>query len=617
MTTQTWLELYLEMVPKSNGKTLPFTELDLAKGEFRSLRDRLTFTVQSKSVSDKPIIIGLDTETYTDASLLCITDSDGRVLEGNRTIPEIFNWLSSHNRSTYFVWNLSFDAMILLKGAPTEILKEAYWHEKNQDTEESSFVFNMNGIKIKYLYKKALELSNEHKTVRIYDAAQLYGKISLQAAAEKFLGKGKKEVGSKRFEKGLSRERLREIMDYSIEDSKLAQQLAEKWIVTFAGEFGYYPARYYSAGAIITEYLYRTLPRFPTFTIAPYKIQEMAYRGYYGGRFEIFQRGTFKEVWKYDINSAYPFAITQMPDFTNGTWTEIDETQIGAIWKVNPKTAGFFEIEANIPKDQEIGPFMFRIGNKVLNPVGRFRTVTTLSELVHVPYEWFRINRGFIFEPNSLDNPLADLMRSLYTVRLTKEEPQRTVYKILMNSVYGKTAQVKPRVGQLFSPIVAAYITGFTRALLLKASLGKPGLPIAFATDAIFSKIPLENLEIGPNMGQWTAEKHESLTLFMNGVYFLGKKAKTRGFSPKVIVDNRQVELTLDLVNRYLVNGKVNLTLIKPNPFKDSLRRGRNPGEFTENTREIDLNADSKRIWLTPLVSLEANQISKPFTFVG
>jgi hypothetical protein len=66
-----------------------------------------------------------------------------------------------------------------------------------------------------------------------------------------------------------------------------------------------------------------------------------------------------------------------------------------------------------------------------------------------------------------------------------------------------------------------------------------------------------------------------------------------------------------------LIDGKVKLTLLKPNPFKDSLRRGRNPGEFVENQREINLNADSKRIWLEPLASLASSQISKPFTFEG
>jgi hypothetical protein len=121
-------------------------------------------------------------------------------------------------------------------------------------------------------------------------------------------------------------------------------------------------------------------------------------------------------------------------------------------------------------------------------------------------------------------------------------------------------------------------------------------------------------------MGDFTLETHDSMTIFMNGVYFLGNKARTRGFSPKVMIDGELQELTLELVREKLKLGSklgknsFEIQTIKPNPLKDSLRRGLIPGKFEENSRIIDLNADTKRLWADELASLEASQISYPIT---
>lgn len=592
---------------------LPFEETDLDKGDFKTLRERLTFSRLIKS-GNRPTILGLDTETFTDAGLLCVADSDGRYLTGDRSLSELFRFLSSHGRNIYFCWNLSFDAMILLRGVPFEFLREVYLNEDVPGIE-----FDFEDIHVKYLYRKALELSAPHKTVRIYDASQLYGKLRLQTAGEKFLGRGKVDVGEKRFVRGeITPERQQEIVKYCIEDSRLCRDLASKWVETFAAEFGYYPSRFYSAGAIISEYIFLSLPRFPTFVSVPYPIQTFAYAAYFGGRFEIFKRGTFKNVYHYDINSAYPHAIANMPDFTEGEWfdwwTNPDD------YLLDPHTAGFFDVEANIPLNEPVGPFMFRIGTKVICPVGRFRTFATLAELRRVPPAHYSVKEGWVFVPKHPgNNPLSDLIRDMYGKRIVKDtEEQRTVYKVLMNSVYGKTAQVKPRVGKLFSPVLAAYITGYARGMLLDAALKAKDRLIALATDAVFSQVPLD-LPTGADMGFWTEKQHETFTIFMNGVYFLDGKPKTRGFSPEVEIDGKKVRLSADLVKVALSQGKpmFKIRFTKPNSLLDSLRRGLNIGEFAQYEREIDLNADTKRIWSEPLLSLEGSHNSYPIPLGG
>jgi len=58
----------------------------------------------------------------------------------------------------------------------------------------------------------------------------------------------------------------------------------------------------------------------------PKPVREAAKYGYAGGRFEIFRLGRIadKTIYSMDINSAYPYAIQQLPNLTTGTWTHVD-----------------------------------------------------------------------------------------------------------------------------------------------------------------------------------------------------------------------------------------------------------------------------------------------------
>ena len=50
---------------------------------------------------------------------------------------------------------------------------------------------------------------------------------------------------------------------------------------------------------------------------------------------------------------------------------------------------------------------------------------------------------------------------------------------------------------------------------------------IAFETDAIFTRVPLD-LDIGPGLGQWEETVYDSLTYFMSGYYFATKADGTQ-----------------------------------------------------------------------------------------
>jgi hypothetical protein len=488
--------------------------------------------------------------------------------------------------------------MVILKTVPENLLT----------FEEKELRFAHEGVKVDYLYRKSLRLTKGHKTVYLYDCSPLYGKGSLESMAQKYLGEGKQYEGpykDKKFPKSLSRNEGLMVLEYCCRDARLTAELADKWIRTFQSEFDFYPRRYFSAGSIMAEFLERELKEFPSFVVAPYGVQQSAYASYFGGRFEVFRRGSFRNIYHYDINSAYPDALSRLPNLGKGAWVSADSFK---------SDIGFYKVETNIPTTEKIGPFMFRLGAKVFSPTGRFVSWVTGPELLSVPSDWYRILEGWSFTGDREPCELARTMKRLYEIRDKKEEPKRSVYRILINSIYGKTAQVMPKVGRLFSPVVAAYITGSCRAKLYQAMNQKPNAIVACATDAVFSLEPLD-LPIGKGLGLWTASEAERLVFFMNGLYFEDDKVRSRGFSPKIVLeDGSTAVMTPDSIKVYEKEGRAyfRITNDKPYSLLEALKSKKPFGLFSLREREIDLNADTKRVWDHDLRSLDETAISQP-----
>lgn len=113
---------------------------------------------------------------------------------------------------------------------------------------------------------------------------------------------------------------------------------------------------------------------FPLFDSIKYPVQDLAFKSYFGGRFEILRRGNIGEAYLYDINSAYPFAMTKFPDLTKGRWVS------GKV--IHPDAElGFFKITADIPDETYLPPFPFRANGILVFPSGKFVTYVKLEEL--------------------------------------------------------------------------------------------------------------------------------------------------------------------------------------------------------------------------------------------
>ena len=162
---------------------------------------------------------------------------------------------------------------------------------------------------------------------------------------------------------------------------------------------------------------------------------------------------------------------------------------------------------------------------------------------------------GWIWEPACDHKPFRDIP-NLYDYRLKLKghgpgsddyDGAEKILKLLINSIYGKTAQsigwtlakdgtLKPPAFQSF--IWAGLITSGTRAMILDAVMQSD--TVSIATDGILSRTPLDTLPISKALGDWDYDIVTDTYLFQSGVYTMldnkGKRIyKTRGFAGKEI----------------------------------------------------------------------------------
>lgn len=581
-----------------------------------------------ESLQTKPHFIGIDTETYESNGnliVLCNSETDKVLLrETNEskqfTLNEYFNYFvncaKNLSNTCFMCWNLKFDASIILKSL----------------TEDELIILDKEGelkhfdLKITYIPKKCLTLSHRtrKKTVKIYDAMQFYIS-SLDEASETYIGKNKKYTGiyqDKKFPDKIEKNEMQLIIEYCKLDCKLTSQLMDLWVDKFYNSFKFYPKQYYSVGSIAVTYVKTQIEEMPVFKVAPYEVQELAYASYFGGHFEIYSRGKHKKIFHYDINSAYPYAMVKMPDFLNGKWIEIKS--LDAFLK-NQDRVGFYKIHT-IVNEERVAPFLYRDAENLIRcPSGEFITHTTSMELkVAIQHYNLQIKfiHGYCFIPNKKQNTsFAKLLNDMYQTRLEQKDPlQKTVYKFLINSLYGKFAQSRPKPRGLFSPICCSYITGYCRAMLLEAIKDNKDHIVMLATDGIFSTKPLDVDTSGKKiLGHWESEYHPKFYLVMAGIYAYNTKenpvleSKSRGFGLTTYNTETGKKDKFDFLDAtiHFINNEFvfKILTLRPLSIKHSLiQNDKSPkdiGRMQIFPKEINLNGDKKRAWFNPLNTLE------------
>ena len=573
----------------------------------KTLKRINTKLIQNRDKGDSHLrsIYGIDTETYK-GNIFLIADSDGDFIDtyskDGITIDTVIKFLTRQKFETTwnFFYNLDYDATVILKLLGKEILSTY--------TSRKGFRFKYNQYSFYYIPKKTLRISKGKHSWAFFDIAQFYNFMPLQKAYETNIKKlpesylkmkGKRAEFTPRFYKRCRKQ----VRQYCIDDCIFTKELSENWIKLCGDAFGFYCKRYLSSGYLAEKVLINYGVQVPYFKDLPYDLQEFAYNSYFGGRFEMIQRGFIGEAYLYDINSAYPYALTKVPDITKGSWRfgirQIHENAI----------LGFFKIHVKYDTCEYLPalPFMRKTlaGESLIFPSGEFVTFATLEELKQVDPKNYRIITSWQYFDDNPVYPFKDFVEKLYKKRQelkAKGDAQEHAIKIILNSLYGKLGSKKPKMGNLFNPVIFAFITGHARAQLFQFvkdnNLEKD--VVAFATDSVSCtrKIDIDSKELG----SFSLDKSANDVFYaQNGFYRFGKKWAQRGLGKlgrKQIEHVETIERDGRLYMKYIVKRTRKLASSIIQNKIDEI------GIITPFVKEINLNTDEKRFWAQDLESI-------------
>lgn len=276
--------------------------------------------------------------------------------------------------------------------------------------------------------------------------------------------------------------------------------------------------------------------------IPPQPVIDGAGVAYSGGRIEVLKYGTLEApIYHYDINSAYPAAMRALPNLKDARW----------IYSKNPpaENNGLYHVRwkwKNAPL-LPFYPFHFRTddGSIYYPPEGDgwvwgYELCAYLDNAATFDGLNVDVLDGFTLRVLYDDAPFA-WVQSMYDVRQqwkAEGNPAEWALKLGLNSLYGKLAQTIGWDDEKRPPFYqiewAGLITSATRAQLLRAACLAPSEVIMFATDGIFSTVPLD-LPTGKALGEWSSELHDGITVVQSGVYFIKEggewKTWSRGYN--------------------------------------------------------------------------------------
>lgn len=304
--------------------------------------------------------------------------------------------------------------------------------------------------------------------------------------------------------------------------------------------------RWDGAGSIAAAMLQKHAMK--EFIPAPLKEVERASAfAYFGGRIERGQFGHARDVLAYDINSAYPYTITELPDLAQGRWRRQEWPHgmpLGQALKRIPRFT-VLRVAWSYPATHRFYPFPFRIPDgRVFFPASGqgWYWKPECNAAADFEDQWDLASLGFgahayeawAFTESTRDRPWSwvgnyyELRRAM--VRDGQLGGAELMIKLGINSLYGKTAQtagynpIDGRKPPYHSMALAGYITSSTRAALFEAVCLDPEAVIMLATDGVFTSRPLKlTTTTDKALGAWGVTAYDEFISIASGVYFSRK----------------------------------------------------------------------------------------------
>jgi len=310
--------------------------------------------------------------------------------------------------------------------------------------------------------------------------------------------------------------------------------------------------------------------------------QDWAHHAFAGGRIELIKQGTTtRPLYEYDLRSAYPAAMVELPSMRGGEWIfHSSDPGLDALKQMSPLTmvrlhaedteghATLFDwMSAQLTGDEiPFYPFFYREQSGAIKFPPKVYGTYMLCEVL-AAYKWrdeignsskrqlkndtityrndpritFRIEIESVleFKIGTIQQLPFSWVSDYYRLRAeykARGDITEKALKLGLNALYGKLAQAIGANPGFANPVYAAYITARTRSRLLLAALAHPRKVVSFMTDAIISEVPLD-LDCTNELGFWEKEEYQGGIFVHSGVYDFGggKKVKTRGIRPQLV----------------------------------------------------------------------------------
>lgn len=311
-----------------------------------------------------------------------------------------------------------------------------------------------------------------------------------------------------------------QVLMYNLEELQDAGELIRRLYYAFK-EIELVPSSWHGPGALAHTF-------FKKFGIkkhsveAPFEMQIPIRHAYFGGRIDISGLG---EYWlnRYDISSAYPYALTGCISLEFCSWN------YNPYARVNDEHA-LYHIKWNVGKCKW-GPFPWRKKNNIVmfptSGEGWYWGCEVLAaERLFGKDKIQRLGAWYPFVIKKY--PFKDAIEKLFKMRekVGKKTGAGIAIKLVLNSLYGKLCQSKG--GKTWQNYIwAGWITAKTRSMMLDVikEIGEDNV-VVIATDGIYTKKPIYGLRT-KGLGSWEYEGFNQMLIVGAGLYTIFKEDGT------------------------------------------------------------------------------------------
>ena len=545
-------------------------------------------------ITERIKILGLDTEALTTGEPFMFAISDGGIYPMVQLLDVLFR--KEYRGTRFLLWNIHYDEGALLYHVPIAELEEL---RATGSTYHEGYTYHS-------IPNKELRITKGKHAVTFYDICQFYESMTLDNAANTYLGEGKLDVGSKRFTRKDVTQRWAELGEYCLRDAVLTARLADYFVDVLIKEIEIYPQKLYSCGYVAGIHFSRVCDVIDINRFWQYhrELVSYAWNAYAGGKFEVYQRG-YGYFYQYDINSAYPSEIRNLQDIREAEVIHSPKYQKRA-------TYGFLKCKLLINID--FSPIAIKNRNLNYYPMGYFEKTITKAEydyLIERGDEATIIDGWWLVCPKVY--PYRAEVDRIYALKAKlkakggDDKMRYNLTKKLLNSFYGKFIQVTPKhrddgtiryeAGYLFNPMYAAIITANTRIKVCRLCETHPETMVAVHTDSVVTTMALHTngLRLNDSIGEWGLQREGDGVIIGSGMYQVGDTVHYRGFKKIIslidIVNTKPHKINIDVPQELVLSWRI---VAFRNEDKEWVNR------WTDSIKKLNLHFDNKREWAAP-----------------